>query len=71
VGKFVKENAYAVAAVAAVVAFLLGRMHGAKSTAEALRAKVGKLLKEGRTTEALLALGVTVTPVTPAPAGQE
>lgn len=61
-GKFIKENTYAVAAVVAVVAFLLGRMYGAKSTAEAVRAKVGKLLKEGRTTEALLALGVTVSP---------
>lgn len=56
--KFVKDNAVAVAAVVAVLAFILGRMHGSKSTLAAIQAKVGKLLREGRTTEALAALGL-------------
>lgn len=56
-GKFIKDNALAVAAVVAVLAFVVGRMSGAKAAAADIQAKVTKLIQEGRITEALAALG--------------
>ena len=53
----IKKNAVAALAVAALIAFIIGRMMGAHAARKAIAEKALALIRAGRITEAIQALG--------------
>jgi hypothetical protein len=67
----IKKNALASVAVAAVVAYIIGRMMGAKAATKAIADAALGHLRAGRVTEAIKVLGGTPAPTGTVPAEEK